>query len=45
MDEKYWGKGREEIWEEKKGIGEGKEEGNRQAAVSAASSFEDEFLR
>lgn len=45
VDAKCWGKGREERWEEKKRIGKGKREENREAAVTAASLFEDEFLR
>ncbi|RMB94298.1 hypothetical protein DUI87_29106 [Hirundo rustica rustica] len=45
VDEKYWGRGREEIWEEKKGIGKGRGEEKREAIVTAASLFEDEFHR
>lgn len=45
VDAKYWGKGREETWEEEKGIGKGKGEENREAVVTAVSLFEDEFHR
>ena len=37
--------GREKRWEEKKGMGKGKGEENREVIVTAASLFEDEFLR
>lgn len=45
VDAKYWGKGKEEIWEEEKAVRKGKGEENREAAVTAASLFEDEFHR